>query len=389
MFNTFVMENKGFMKDEDNIFVFGKVVSDDNFIDRTDETARMKSAFENGINVILSSRRRMGKTSLVKAVRQQVDKSKVIVIYMDIFACRSDEDFYKMFLLSVIRQTSSKVEEFIKEARNFFSRISTNISVGAFPDPSNEMSVSFSLRKDCGEPSDILNLPEKIALRKGRRVVVCIDEFQQIGDFPDSIRFQKILRSVWQHQKNTSYCLFGSKRHLMDALFLKRSYPFYKFGAIINLGIIGLEYWVEYICRQFKSSGKEISEDYVGRICSEVDNLPSYIQELAWLVWVRTPIGGEVSDDIFSAALNDLTDENTALFQSQTANLSSYQMNFLRAVKDGVHTGFTSKEIYSTYGFGTPANVSRIKKTLLDKELIEIRDGEVYFSDPVLLRWFT
>lgn len=73
---------------------------------------------------------------------------------------------------------------------------------------------------------EILQLPEKIAQKKGYNIVVCIDEFQQIAEFKDSKTFQKRLRSVWQLQKSVSYCLFGSKKHLMNELFEKRVFPF-------------------------------------------------------------------------------------------------------------------------------------------------------------------
>lgn len=47
-------------------FVYGMSVAGNNFTDRIEETKRMKADFEHGINVILISPRRMGKTSLVK-----------------------------------------------------------------------------------------------------------------------------------------------------------------------------------------------------------------------------------------------------------------------------------------------------------------------------------
>ena len=59
-------------------------------------------------------------------------------------------------------------------------------------------------------------------------MVVCIDVFQQIGYFANSILFQTELRSVWQHHEQTSYCLFGSKKHMMETFFVDSSKPFYK-----------------------------------------------------------------------------------------------------------------------------------------------------------------
>ena len=49
-------------------FVYGTAVSGGNFTDRKEETARLKKDFEVGLNTILISPRRMGKTSLIKKV---------------------------------------------------------------------------------------------------------------------------------------------------------------------------------------------------------------------------------------------------------------------------------------------------------------------------------
>lgn len=46
---------------------------------------------------------------------------------------------------------------------------------------------------------------------------------------------QKRLRGIWQHQRNVSYCLFGSKKHLMTKLFQNRRMPFYQLGEMMYL----------------------------------------------------------------------------------------------------------------------------------------------------------
>ena len=75
-------------------FVFGVSVSDYNFIGRKSEIRQLKMNFEEGINTILISPRRWGKTSLVKKVCEEVDREKVIPIYVDIFKCKTEYEFY-------------------------------------------------------------------------------------------------------------------------------------------------------------------------------------------------------------------------------------------------------------------------------------------------------
>lgn len=155
---------------------------------------------------------------------------------------------------------------------------------------------------------------------------MCIDEFQQIAEFKDSKAFQKRLRSVWQLQKSVSYCLFGSKKHLMNELFEKKSLPFYKFGDTVYLPKIGTEDWVDYICGRFEATGKHISAELAGKICRAVDNHSSYVQQLAWLVWIHTDETATEQD--FEGAYQDIIDQNTPLFEKQTESLTAYQMNF-------------------------------------------------------------
>lgn len=368
---------------ENKPFIFGVATSGENFTDREKETERLLSNFRYGVNTVLISPRRWGKTSLVQKVCSLVESDELRIVYLDIFACRSDRDFYDAFASAVIKQTSSKWEEWVENAKQFLSRISPKISLG--PDPTSEFSISLELNPKSEDVTEILQLPEKIAEKKGCRMVVCIDEFQQIGEFKDSKNFQKQLRSIWQLQKSVSYCLLGSKKHLMNELFEKKSLPFYKFGDAIYLDKISTSHWIEYICGRFEATGKKITRELAEKICLTVDNHSSYVQQLSWLLWIHTD--KEATEEIFQEAVEDLLAQNTPLFEKQTEDLTTYQMNFLRAITEGIHTEFTTQENLRKYQLGTSANVSIIKRSLLKKELIETGRKQVYMADPVLELW--
>ena len=77
-------------------FVYGVAVTDYNFTGRVEETRRLKQNFENGINSILISPRRWGKTSLVDHVCRQLEGSNIITVRLDIFGCKSEYDFYNV-----------------------------------------------------------------------------------------------------------------------------------------------------------------------------------------------------------------------------------------------------------------------------------------------------
>ncbi|MEE1090787.1 MAG: ATP-binding protein [Paludibacteraceae bacterium] len=372
------MQNKG-----NKAFIFGVATSGENFTDRQNETKRLLLNFQQGINTVLISPRRIGKTSLVRKVCELAKSDDLKIVYLDIFSCRSDREFYDAFATAVLRQTSSKLEEWVDNAKRFLSRITPKFSIGT--DPMTDFSVSLELNMKSEDVTDILQLPEKIASDKGIKIVICIDEFQQIAEFSDSKTFQKRLRTVWQLQQNVSYCLFGSKKHLMNELFERRSLPFYKFGDALYLQKIDTEDWVKYICERFDATNKTISLSLAEKIAQKVDNHSSYVQQLAWLVWIHTD---EVAtEENFEEAWQDLLDQNTPLFEKQTENLTGYQLNFLRAIIDGVSKEFTTKNVLEKYNLGTSSNVAVVKRALIKKELIDTEKKEIVISDIVLKEW--
>ena len=365
-------------------FVFGVRVEGDAFTDRKEETERLKANFTYGVNTILISPRRMGKTSLVDKVCSLVEDEHIRIAHIDAFGCRSEHDFVNAFATAVVRATSGKWDEWMENAKVFLSRFVPKISFGQ--DPMTDFSISLEYNPHNTTTEEVLQLPEVIAKAKGIRIVVCIDEFQQLGDFPDSLTFQKKLRGVWQRQSHVSYCLYGSKKHMMEQMFQNQSYPFYRFGDLFYLDKISEDDWAAYIRERFKVTGKRISDDLARVICSVTDRYSSYVQQLAWLVWLKAQNEATMADVQY--AIGRLLDACEPLFIQQTEELSAYQMNFLHALANGVHTGFTQSSVLSGYRLGTAANVTRLRKALIEKDLITVSTPKhLEISDPILTLW--
>ena len=355
-----------------------------NFTDRELETKRLQLNFENGMNSILISPRRIGKTSLVKKVKSLTEGKERIVVFMDIYKCRTEYDFYEKFASSIIQATSTKMEQMLQMAKEFIMSITPKVSYS--PDPNTEYTLSLGITPRTNTPEEILNLPERIAQKKGVQIVVCIDEFQQIGEMPDSLTIQKTIRSVWQHHRNTSYCLFGSKMHLMSNLFYSRRMPFYQFGDMFFLKKIPTEKWIPFIISRFQDAGKQISEELALKICQTVDNYSSYVQQLAWNVLV---ISDKVVDEqAFKEGLEATFAQVIPFFVELTANLTAYQLNLIRAVCSGYHDDFGKKEVTSQYDLGSRSNLAKLKKALIEREIIEQTEKGLYITDPLFELWF-
>ena len=367
-------------------FVYGVAVTDYNFTGRKEESRRLKQNFENGINSILISPRRWGKTSLVDHVCRQLEGSDIMTVRLDIFGCKSEYDFYNVLAAAVLKQTATKVQLWMDEAKDFLARLTPQIHIPI--DTTSDFSVSLGITPETHNPEEILNMVEVIAKRKDRHIVVCIDEFQQVGEFENTKSVQATLRSVWQHHHFTSYCLFGSKRHMMSKIFLNRSMPFYQFGDLMWLQKIPTTDWTDYIISHFENAGRHISEQMVQKICELVDLYPSYVQHLASIVLNHTLQGETATEELLPSAVKELISTNEALYMQQIEPLSGYQMNLLRAIVSGIHTGFNEKKVRAQFDLGAPSNMVRLRDALIERDLIYSEMRQLFITDPVFSLWF-
>ena len=367
-------------------FQFGRVVEGDTFTNRKDDIKRLLSNFDSNVNTLILSPRRWGKTSLVrKAVRVSSAKNKKYkFIFIDLFNIRDEYDFYTNYAQEVIKVTSSKTEEWINTAASFLKRISPRISVGI--DPQTDFKISFDFEVIKNNFKDILNLPEKIALKKKLKIIVCIDEFQNLNNFAESLLFQKRLRSAWQYHKNAAYCLFGSKRHMLMNLFENKSMPFYKFGDVFYMEKIKKDDLASFVLEKFAQTNKFIDRKIAGKIVDFMQCHPYYVQQLAHLIWINTT--KKVTESIFNNALHDLLNQNSLLFEREIEGLSNTQVNFLKVISKGKRSRLSSSEILNKYKLGSSANVVKIKKALMKREIIDVIGSQVFFIDPAFELWF-
>ena len=366
--------------------MYGVAVTDYNFTGRKEETQRLKANFLGGINSILISPRRYGKTSLVDHVCRNLEGEDIIIVRLDIFGCKTEYEFYNALAVAVLKQTASKMQLWMEEARDFLVRLTPRIGIPV--DPVSGISVSLGITPETHSPEEVLNMVEIIAKRKNRRIVVCIDEFQQVGEFENTRQVQARLRSVWQHHHYTSYCLCGSKRHMMSGIFLNRSMPFYQFGDLLWLQKIPTSDWLHYIISHFQAAGRHVTEQFVERICEAVDNYPSYVQHLSSILLSHLPEGGTVTDGMMASALSELISTNEALYMQQVEPLSAYQMNLLKAIVSNIHSGFNEKRVRSMFDLGSPSNLVRLRDALIDRDLIYSDMRQLYLTDPVFGLWF-
>jgi uncharacterized protein len=215
--------------------------------------------------------------------------------------------------------------------------------------------------------------------------VVCIDEFQNINHFEHPIEFQKKLRGYWQHHQQIHYCLYGSKRHLMSQLFESSDLPFYKFGSVLYLKKIKVEEWLPFVEKKFKKTGKTISREHIAFLCQALELHSYYVQQVFQILWYISP--NKITEVHVQESLTRLAEQNELQFQKMVDSLTTYQLNYLRALYHGV-VNIHSKETMKRFSLGTSATVLRSKDALLQKDIIDAVGKEITFVDPAFKWWF-
>ena len=372
------------MEELQSPFLFGKTVASKEFVNRGEDINHLWLNMISGINTALISPRRWGKSSLVKQVAQLKSSDKQVKwCFIDMFAVRNEEEFYEKLSREVIKTTSSKWEEWVKSAKEFFKHLVPKISFG--PDPISDFSLTFELEELKKHKSEILNLPETVAKKQNIRLIVCIDEFQNIHNFKEAEAFEKLLRSIWQHHENVSYCLYGSKRHLMSDIFNKKNRAFYQFGDMMLLDKIAVEHWEPFIVERFKKTGKTISDVLANQIATTMKGHPYYVQQYAHYVWEHTTT--TVTEALLPICLARMLEVNQILYQREIEDLTATQINLLEAIVNG-ETQFTSVKTMANYRLGTSHNVLKNMKKLQYLDIVEKTKNKAILLDPAFELWF-
>jgi hypothetical protein len=370
---------------EHSPFVFGTTVSQGSFANREQDLERLYSNMLNGINSMLISPRRWGKSSLVEKLILDVRQKnpKICVASIDLFSASSEEEFLELFAREVIKASSTKWEDWMRAGKDFFQQLVPKLSIGL--NPKVDFSITFDWKEIRKYRDEILDLPERIARDKGVKYLICLDEFQNLASFDQYEQMEKGMRAVWQRQKLVTYCLYGSRRHMMSDIFSNPSKPFYRFGEVILLEKIKREKWVDFILRKFEAGKKTISPELAELIPEWMEDHSWYVQQLAHYTWQKS--SKKVSITNLQKALKELISTNSPFYQREVESLSRGQLNLLKAIANQEEK-LTSVEIIDTYKLGTSANVVKNRRVLMNLDIIHEHQGTWDFLDPAFKRWF-
>ncbi|MEX0813860.1 MAG: ATP-binding protein [Chitinophagales bacterium] len=375
------------MKNPSNPFIVAGYANPNYFCDREHEITILTEAYQNGRNIVLYSPRRLGKTGLIHHFFHQVKKKdkNVTTVYVDIHDTLDLEGFINAFSSAALNALESKKENFIKRIGELFSGIKASFSIDEYTGiPEVQLGLGTAPEREHSLAAVI-----KYLENHKNQIVIAIDEFQQINNYPEK-NVEAILRKHIQRQKNANYIFSGSEKHLLLPMFSDAKRPFYQSTQHLGLKKLGLAKYKKFIQKHLKEAGKEVSETVLDYILQWTDIHTFYTQFVCNRLYALPE--KQLSLAKTKKLLMEILTEKEAYFHTLIKLLPKHQLQLLTAIaKENVLVEPTAKEFLRKHQLSGVSTVSKSLNALVTKGLVDDERSneklEYRVNDVFLRRW--
>ncbi|WP_242839597.1 AAA family ATPase [Desulfofundulus thermocisternus] len=256
------------------LFPVGGPVSEKDIVDREDFITSLQIRLGDGQSVMLAGPRRIGKTSIAYEVLRRLKEQGFYTASVDFFRLSNKREF-AVSLINACLENRTGIRKTLDVLKD---RAKAIAGMAKLTIKLEDLEFGFGFLH--GEPDEnalldyALDLPEILATRDGRNMVVLFDEFQDASRVVSQEEIYKKMRSHFQNHKNVSYLFLGSKEGIMKALFSNRKEAFYRFAVILPIPSIPEDSWVTYITRKFAEQNIEVDSEITRGILQKTGGHP-------------------------------------------------------------------------------------------------------------------
>ena len=358
---------------EENPFLIKGYKSPAYFCDRAVETDMLLSNISNGADTTLISPRKYGKSGLIHHVFYQIEAQHLPfkTLFLDIYATLSLSDFIKALADAILQsfpEKSSIGSKFMQFVRGF-RPILTYDSLTGVPQ------VEFNYNTESEQSYTLHSLLEFLD-SQSQVIVVAIDEFQQISEYPEQ-NIEALLRSYIQQMHNVRFIFCGSKRKLMSEMFLSANRPFFSSTRTMSIGKIDSVVYAAFIKSMFAQGNILITDDALNYVLEWTYGHTFYTQALCNELYAMHK--SEINVSIVKAAAHEILQRESAYFLQYRELLTSLQWRMLVAIaKEGSVVQITANQFVQKYKLGGSTNARRTIDALVNKELVLAEVGLEY-----------
>lgn len=369
-----------------NPFVVSGRIPDDYFCDRLTESSELEKSLSNQMNVVLTSSRRMGKTSLVDHVfNKPAISDDYITISVDILQTTTFREFIFAFGTAVFDAVATRGEKWRKLFVTFLKSLS-----GSFGYDPVQNTPTFDVK--LGD----IQLPE-FTLREifqyldsvDKRCLVVIDEFQQITRYPEK-NVEEILRTHIQKLSNANFVFSGSRRRLIEEMFFSAKRPFYQSAKPLRLEAIDEDVYFEFAATHFQMAHKMITKEAFDLVYKTFWGVTLYVQRLMKDAFIETQTDAICDVAMVEQLIKDYIRENDSHLREQLSFITEPQKELLYAIHDeGQVQSITSSAFNRKHRLRSPSSTQSAALKLLEYDLITRKEKTYSLSDPLLNLWLS
>lgn len=369
-----------------NPFIVSGKILPEYFCDRQKEAAELEKALTNELNVVLTSSRRMGKTSLVDYVFDKpAIKNDYITIIVDILHTTTFREFILAFGNAVFDSVATRSKKLRKQFVTLLKSLSASFGYDPLQNtPTFDVKLGDILRPEY-TLAEIFEYLEKV----NRRCLVVIDEFQQITRYPEK-NVEALLRTHIQKLSNANFVFSGSRRRLMEEMFFSSKRPFFQSAKVLRLESIERDIYLDFATRHFKETGKTLDPDAFYHVYDTFWGVTFYVQRIMKDAFADTPVGGKCDINIIKQLIADFIDENDSHLREQLSFISEAQKELLYAIHaEGQVQSITSAAFNKKYRLRSPSSTQSASLKLLEYDLITRKEKIYSLTDPLLNLWLS
>lgn len=252
-------------------------------IGRHSDLEELASQLADGLHRIVAAPRRTGKSTVCEATIAALRRRRFYTVSVSLFKHTNAAALAEALAQGTLANRSA-LKRLVDRARNLPSRALTGRSLTAVLRVKSELgdAVEIALeptrkRRDASQELSLaLELPQRIAERDDRHLILFIDELQQLtsGAYGDPEQITQQLREAL-HDSPRVTCLFaGSVEHLMRDMFSNERRALYQFGGFHELSPISEDEWHKGLRERFEEDDCTVDEEALGRIVASGEGHP-------------------------------------------------------------------------------------------------------------------
>lgn len=354
------------------------IAIDKAFCNRVHERKLLKQYVQNGRHTVLIAPRRYGKTSLINQVMLEL---KLPYSIMELTMAVSAEDVEKIIithisqlLYSIMPRTTKAKQKILK----LFNWLNPELVLTAAGQKLVFHPTRIKIRT-IDNISEILKKLDDAAILAKKRVVVIMDEFQQLSEIEEH-SIEASIRHAMQYSKQVSYVFSGSNRHMLLSMFNNKNRPFYNSCEIMKIERISAEDYSLFIQQAAKKHwGRLLPDDVLNQIFTLSELHSSYINRICGYFWLINKFPTLTS---IVEYWHNFIESKRAEFTEEILKLSKNQKKILAYLANHPTKHPSSQETCHAIALSEASVRQAVKTLTLNDYIYKDKNGIVRVLDP-------